>query len=235
MPIIAVANQKGGCGKTTLAMNVAGVLSTEIGLKVILIDADPQASAHRWAMRAGDSGFPFEITTHPHEDVHRKARELAAKGADVVIIDCPPGTAQSVGGKDNQTAISRMALLAADLVLVPVRPSMLDYDAAEQLLPLLKDVSTIKERQKVLVVINGKPPGRTRSGAEARAVAAEIFKAEGVDISVLQTELTTLQAFVMAPVNGQTVTSYEPKGNAAELIRALAEEIAQCLQSVQTV
>jgi chromosome partitioning protein len=233
MAIIAVANQKGGCGKTTLTMSVAGVLATEVGLRVAVIDADPQASAHRWAMRAGESGVPFEMTTHPHEDVHRKAREIAAKGMDIVLIDCPPGTAQSVGGKDNQTNISRMALLAADLVLVPVRPSMLDYDAAQQLLPLLKDVSTIKDHQKVLVVINGKPPGRTRSGAEARAVASEIFEADGVDVRVLQTELTTLQAFIMAPVHGLTVTSYEPKGNAAELIRALAEEIAQCLPSVR--
>ena len=229
MPIIAVANQKGGCGKTTLTMSLAGVLATEADLKVVVIDADPQASAHRWAMRAGESGPPFEMTTHPHEDVHRKARELAAKGADFVFIDCPPGTAQAVKGKDNQTNISRMALLAADVVLVPVRPSMLDYDAAEQLLPLLKDVSTLRDHQKVLIVINGKPPGRTRSGAEARSVAGEIFRAEGVDVQVLKTELTTLQAFILAPVNGLTVTSYEPKGNAAEQIRSLAEELAECL------
>jgi chromosome partitioning protein len=232
MPIVAVANQKGGCGKTTIAMNIAGALATETGLKVALVDADPQASANRWAMRAGESGTPFDVYTHPHEDIHRKARDIMAKGGlDILFIDCPPGANENVLGKDNRTAISRMALLAADVVLVPVRPSTLDYDAAIQLLPLLRDVSTLRDRQKIRVVINGKPPTRTRSGSEAKEVAREIFQVDGVDMAVLETELTTLQAYVMAPVNGQTVTSYEPNGKAAEQIRALAEELAECLRN----
>src|ERR1700761_3671491 len=113
--VIAVANQKGGCGKTTLSMKLAG----EGGLKVLLIDADPQASAQQWAMRAGEGGMSFEVMTHPHEDIHRKIREMSAKGYDVIIIDCPPGTSQPAVGRDSQTSISRMAILAADIVLVP--------------------------------------------------------------------------------------------------------------------
>jgi chromosome partitioning protein len=231
--VITVANQKGGCGKTTLAMNLAGVLGGEGGLRVLLIDADPQASAQHWAMKAEQSPLPFEVMTHPHEDIHRKIREMGAKGYDVILVDCPPGASQAIAGKDSQTSISRMAILAADLVVVPVRPSMLDYLASHQLLPLLKDVAALKERQKVFIVVNGKPPGKTRTGAEALSVAEEVFQIEGVDVQVLRSEVTTRQAFVLAPTVGMTVASYEPQGKAAAEIRSLAEEIAKCLQTTE--
>lgn len=228
--VIAVANQKGGCGKTTVAMNLAGVLSSEGGMRVLLIDADPQASAQQWAMRAGDTRMSFEVMTHPHEDIHRKVREMAAKGYDIVFIDCPPGASQVAAAKDSQNSISRMAMLAADLVIVPVRPSMLDYLASHQLLPLLRDVAALKEKQKVFIVVNGKAPGRTRTGAEALSVAEAVFRIDGVDVQVLRSEVTTRQAFVLAPTVGQTVTVYEPAGKAAQEIRNLAQEIATCLQ-----
>lgn len=227
--VIAVANQKGGCGKTTITMNLAGALR-DGGLQVLVIDGDPQASAQHWAMRAGDKGIGFEVLTHPHEDIHRKVREMSTKGYDAIVIDCPPGASQLVSGKDSQTSISRMALLAADLVVVPVRPSMLDYLASHQLLPLLRDVGSLKEHQRVLIVVNGKPPGKTRVGAEALTVAEEVFQIEGLQVQVLRSEVTTRQAFVLAPTLGQTVLEYEPGGKAAGEIRQLAEEIAQCLQ-----
>jgi chromosome partitioning protein len=233
--VIAVANQKGGCGKTTLAMNIAGMLRHEGQLKVLVIDADPQASAQHWAMQAGDQGIGFEVMTHPHEDIHRKVRQMSAKDYDVILIDCPPGASQAVTGKDSQTSISRMALLAADLILVPVRPSMLDYLASHQLMPLLRDIATLKENQKVLVVVNGKAPGRTRTGEEALGVAEDVFKIEGVDVTVLRSEVTTRQAFVLSPTVGQTVCTYEPAGKAAAEIRSLTQEISACLQATAAV
>jgi len=108
---------------------------------------------------------------------------------------------------------------------------MLDYLASHQLLPLLKDIGALKDNQRVFIVINGKPPGNTRSGAEALSVAEDVFQVEGLDVQVLRTEITTRQAFVLAPTLGKTVTTYEPAGKAAAEIRGLAEEIAKCLQT----
>jgi cellulose biosynthesis protein BcsQ len=112
---------------------------------------------------------------------------------------------------------------------------MLDYLASHQLLPLLQDVAALKENQKVFIAINGKAPGKTRTGAEALSVAEEIFRIDGVDVQVLRSEVTTRQAFVLAPTVGKTVTSYEPEGKAAGEIRSLAEEIAKCLQATAAV
>ena len=78
---------------------------------------------------------------------------------------------------------------------------------------------------------NAKPPGNTRSGAEALSVAEEVFHVDGMELQVLRTEVTTRQAFVLAPTLGKTVTTYEPEGKAAAEIRGLAEELAKCLQT----
>lgn len=107
---------------------------------------------------------------------------------------------------------------------------MLDYLASHQLRPLLKDVATLKNDQKVFIVVNGKAPGRTRTGDEALSVAEEIFRIDGVNVQVLRSEVTTRQAFILAPTVGMTVTGYEPEGKAAGEIRSLAEELAKCLQ-----
>ena len=82
---------------------------------------------------------------------------------------------------------------------------------------------------------NGKAPGRTRTGAEALSVAEEVFRVDGLDVQVLRSEVTTRQAFVLAPTVGKTVTDYEPEGKAAGEIRSLAEEIAKCLQTTVAV
>ena len=80
-------------------------------------------------------------------------------------------------------------------------------------------------------MVNGKPPGKTRTGAEALTVAEQVFQVDGLDVQVLKTEITTRQAYVLAPTVGKTVTDYEPGSKAAAEIRSLAEEIAKCLQT----
>lgn len=224
--VIAVANQKGGCGKTTVSMNVAGCLG-RAGYKVLLIDADPQASAMKWRLNRDDSDLPFEVRPYPYPTIHKEIARWDAEGHDLIVIDCPPGGTRKEGKSDS---ITRSAALASHMVLIPVRPSPLDYQASEDILPLLDEISVSRSSLQVYIVLNGKPPGRTRIGAEAREAAIAMFAIDGLPVTVLATELHTRTAYVEAPAVGRVVTDYDPKSKASDEIKSLTEEILQCLQ-----
>src|SRR5689334_12960085 len=91
--VIAVANQKGGCGKTTIAVNLAGCLG-RAGYKLLLVDADPQASAMQWRNNRDDSALPFHVQSYPFPTIHKELPPQFEQAAyDLVLIDCPPGAA----------------------------------------------------------------------------------------------------------------------------------------------
>ena len=226
--VIAVANQKGGCGKTTISVNLAACFG-RAGYKVLLVDADPQASAMQWRNNQEESGLPFHIQPYPFPTIHKELpTQFEQAGYDVVLIDCPPGAAT---GGDRKADITRSALLASHAVLMPVRPTPLDYQAAAIILPLLQDVSFLRQDAplKVLLVINGKLPGKTRLGGEAHAAAEAIFTAEGMPITVLRSEICSRQTFAEAPAVGQAVVDYAPSSKASAEIQQLAKEVLECL------
>lgn len=113
MPVVAIINQKGGTGKATLATNLAWVLA-EKG-DVLLLDADPQASAQNWAAADGTAPETLAIREIGKGDLVRMVRSITA-GYDWVIIDGPPGI----------TKTSADAVRVADVVLIPAKPSPLD-------------------------------------------------------------------------------------------------------------
>src|SRR3546814_17653828 len=109
--IVAFLNQKGGVGKTTLALHLAGARSAR-GRRVLVVDADPQASALDWADQRLREGLPrlFGVLGLARETLHKELPDLASE-TDNLIIDGPPRVA----------GIARSALLAADMVLIPAQ------------------------------------------------------------------------------------------------------------------
>ena len=163
----------------------------------------------QWRNNSEESALPFHIQPYPFPTIHKELPgQFEQAGYDVVLIDCPPGA-----------------------VLMPVRPTPLDYQAAAIILPLLQDVSFLRQDAplKVLLVINGKPPTNTRIGAEAHVAVEAIFSAEGIPIMVLKTEICVRQTFAEAPAVGQTVVDYAPQSKASAEMQRLAKEVLECL------
>ena len=155
MKTIAFLNQKGGAGKTTLALGVAATLAAS-GSRVLLIDADPQGSATDWNAGRGDRPAPFALVRLDRPVLHRELPTLSA-GYDYTLIDGPARDA----------ALQRSALLAADLVAVPAQPSGLDLWASDAFLSLVKEAHPFAPAaQRVALVLSRSQP----RGALARGI-----------------------------------------------------------------
>jgi len=203
--IIAVLNQKGGVGKTTIALHVSAALA-EGGRKVMLIDADPQGSALDWAAaRTGEP--PFAVVGLPRPNLHKEVPRHAASYDDVVI-DGPPRVNE----------LARSALLAADAVLVPVQPSPYDVWAAREIVALLREAHVFKESQIARFVINRKIVNT--------AIGRDVVEAlSGFDLPVLPTALLQRVVFAESAARGQTVLETDPAGAAAREVRAVCREL----------
>src|SRR5690242_17297296 len=160
--IIAVLNQKGGVGKTTIATHLAGAFAREGG-EVIIIDADPQGSALDWSQRRKEATYPrlFGVVGLPRETLHLEAPAIA-RSTDLVVIDGPPRV----------TALARSALLAADLVLVPVQPSPYDIWGSMEMVALVAEARVYRPTLRAAFVINRRVAG-TVIGREARTALVD--------------------------------------------------------------
>jgi len=158
--VIAVLNQKGGVGKTTLAIHLAYGLTLR-GARVVLVDADPQGSARDWAaVRTREPRIPVIGMDRPI--IHQDLPGLV-EGYDHAVIDGPPRT----------TELVRSALLAADQVVIPVQPSPYDVWACDTLVQLIKEAVVFKEKLNSVFVIN-RIIANTVIGREVRESLAQL-------------------------------------------------------------
>ena len=203
---VTIAQQKGGAGKTTIAAQLAVAFAAS-GKRVGLVDIDPQGSLVAWYEvrkalvdpNGGGLSLVQASGWRLSTELDRLRRDL-----DIIFIDSPPHAETDV----------RIAVRAADLILVPMQPSPMDLWATQPTLDMAK-----KEKSQALMVFNRTPP----RGKLVDAVRKKIREAE---MPMAATVLGNRVAFAMSMMEGRGVVESNPRHTAAKEIRALADEIA---------
>lgn len=206
MKVICICNEKGGTGKTTVAVNLA-VEAVREGLKVLLIDADVQGSAFSFYERRkeNDSLPSFQCVLKPSKSLHKDIRDF--ENFDFVVID--------TGGRDSK--VFRSAILASDFCLIPTQPSQLDLWGVANTLEILEEAQAFKPIE-VRILLNGMP-AKAKIGQEALEALTEI------KVPVFETCLGSRVAFRESIMEGKGVSEASPSSKAAQEIRSLWEEV----------
>ena len=206
--IIAIAGQKGGSGKTTVAIALTAEWLRR-GKRVLLVDTDTQKTATTWVEVAVDKDKPVPTLTAMGVTMWRPDQlPRVAQGFDIVIVDTPPRL------DDMQKA----ALMVADVAVLPCGPSHHDCWAFAEELELVRKASVARPELRVCVLFTRKVGG-TLIGKEAR----ELLDSTG--LSVLKTELGYRTDYQEASGAGLGSSTYKPSSVAAVETRALVDEL----------
>lgn len=207
--IISFLNQKGGVGKTTLSVNVAGYLAQQ-GHRVLLIDADKQGSATTWASLRYDA--PFQVVSMARANMARDALKLAQDYTHTVI-DGPPHAEE----------VARSCIVASDFVALPIEPSGLSTWASDLTVRQVTEAQEFKPSLKCGFVVSRKI-GKTVIGRDIRNMAAE------AGLPILHSEIEQRVAFAESLTMGQTIFEWAPDSSAAHEIEQLTKEIERYVE-----
>jgi chromosome partitioning protein len=215
MPVVALLNQKGGVGKTTLSVHLAAALARKH--KVLLVDADPQGSALDWSAQRDDdrASAHFSVVGLPKESLHR---ELASIRADYewVVIDGPPRV----------NKIARSAIVASDLVVIPVQPSPYDIWATNEVEELILECAPIKPDLVTRYLINRLILNTTLGEEVQEELAKHPFPC-------FETAIRNRQEYAKSARFGLTALETEANGPAAEEIREWSDEVVKAMKGVR--
>ncbi len=203
--IIGILNQKGGVGKTTLAVNLAAAMQRQGGT-VLLIDADPQGSALDWAAAREEPPL-FAVVGLPRATLHKEIAVIG-EGYDHIVIDGPPRV----------TDLARSAIMASDLVLIPVQPSPYDIWAADEVVKLIAEARVYKENIKSVFVVNRKIANTAIGRDVGEALAA-------YPVPVLKASVTQRVVFAEAVAQGKSIFEIDQEGLAAKEVQAVLDEL----------
>lgn len=204
MKKVALISQKGGSGKSTLSLHLATEASRK-GKKVLVIDLDPQGNAVRWAGRRGD--LPPDVSAESPAALDDVLQDAEAEGYDLVVFDTAPNA--------DRTALR--AAKAADLIMIPCRPSQFDLEAIGATLDLCEVA-----KRPAIVVLNAAPI-RSRVVEEAREAIAE----RGA--TVCPVIIRDRVALRHCMPDGRVAAELDPESAASTEITALYNSMMTCL------
>lgn len=198
MKTVAVISQKGGAGKTTLAIHLATAASAA-GFVSLVVDTDPQATACTWHTWRGDAD-PDVIDCASHALLSRKLQQAQDLGADLAVIDTPP----------HADIMARESCRMADLLLIPCRPRAFDLDAVQTTIELAK-----ASKKPSFVIFMAGPPRAHLVYREA----SELIQQFGIKVAPVM--LPERAAFHHSVGAGKAAQEIEPDGKGAEDVAAL--------------
>lgn len=225
MPVIVVGSSKGGSGKSTLCTNLAAIHAGK-GFSTALLDTDPQRSASNWASQRGEQGITpeilsFEKRERSGQDVTRAALEMV-KTYETVFVDAP----------GNNSPELRASMVAADILVYPIRPSNFDvWVFHDDMTNLVPQVRQINPGLRMMIVMNGMSTNPSQRQNQAARLRSFLSSFTGFHVSPYP--VCFRESFSSASTEGKGVVEHAGKGDSHQ--RAVLEiqdtyrEILACL------